>query len=240
VLDKGCLVYVQGKEEPMRGLLWIEDFDKIFIWKRAFTEFINFIGDKEGHKKKNIITKLIVLWATTKQYEMYLRFIHHAIFDVIFDDPNKYCQPMRELYRVFPKELERERDLICMFLEGDHAYKYRFQDIVSELNQPAFKKNPLKETIRLVEILKSREVYGKTMWHKWDAMKKVIIIAYWGLKIFKPKLFKTLLKMVGDLNINEIKPSKEDLYWMNLQDSYNFRGLDFNYRMLINKQKYAV
>jgi len=60
--------------------------------------------------------------------------------------PEKYSRPVREIYRIFNLLIEREsdegmkqkwiqmRDIICMILEFDNAYRFRFQDVVSEMN----------------------------------------------------------------------------------------------------------
>lgn len=60
--------------------------------------------------------------------------------------PDKYCRFVREIYRLFNLLIEREkgnelknfwaqmRDVICMILEFDNAYRFRMQDILSEIN----------------------------------------------------------------------------------------------------------
>lgn len=235
-LDKGCLVYLKDKKYPMRGLMYWDDFQAGFIWKKAITMFLRFINGHEGFRKKNIFEKLIILWAVRKQYPFYIQFLHHALYDSIYENQDKYSQPIRELYRIFPKGFELERDILCFFIESDHAYRYRFQDFVMELDKTAFKKNPLKETIRLLEIVKSREpeLEHKTMWHKWNAIQKLAPFVYCYLKIFKPSILKRFIQAVGNLNIEEVKMSVEDKYWANEAQSYNFRGLKYNTRKILN------
>ena len=60
--------------------------------------------------------------------------------------PERYCRSVREMYRVWNLLAEREklpirsenwrlmRDVFCMWLEFDNSWRYRFQDIMSEIN----------------------------------------------------------------------------------------------------------
>ena len=237
-LDKGCNVYIKGHKYPMRGLMYWDDFMAGYIWKKAVVLYLRFIEGIEEFGHKNIFKKIFLLWATKNQYPFYLQFMHHALWDNIYEQTNKYSQPIRELHRVFPPGREKERDIVCFFIESDYAYRYRYQDIVMELNKGAFKKNPTKETQRLINIMISREISEGTMRNKWRALNKLVPFIFLYLKVFKPKILKQVFQMVGDLNIDETKPSKEDLYWMNEASSYNFRGIKINARKTINK--YAI
>lgn len=61
-------------------------------------------------------------------------------------NPKRYSHAVREIHRVFSIMIERDnrpnekekltylRDLICMILEFDNAYRFRFQDGFSELD----------------------------------------------------------------------------------------------------------
>ena len=235
--DKGCLVYIEGKREPMRGLMYHDDFIASMIWKKALALFLKFIwGNEEFEgKKKNIFEILFIVMSTIKMYPFYLTFIHHALYDNIYENTDKYSQPIRELSRVFPKGLEKEKDIVCFFAESDHAYRYRLQDVLPLLNKEAFFKNPAKETNRLLDILTEREPVEATMKAKWRALKKIIPILFIYLKVFKPKILKMVKEMVREINLEEIEPSKEDRYWMNEAPSYNFRGLSYEVRKTLNK-----
>lgn len=235
--DKGCLVYVQGKREPMRGLMYWDDFVAGLIWKKGIALFLKFIGGSEefAGKKKNPLELAIILIGTIKLYPFFIKFVHFALYDNIYENTDKYSQPVREFYRAFPKEFPLEKDLFCFFSESDHAYRYREQDIMMEVDKEAFKKNPAKETQRLIDIMIAREPVESTMRAKWRVLKKLVPFAFLYLKIFKPKVLKALKKMVEDINLEEIRPSKEDLYWMNEAPSYNFRGLKSETRKLLNQ-----
>lgn len=230
-LRKGSLVFFEERKEPFRGIRTTEAFQAGFIWKKAIVLLLQFINGKQGFKKKNIFQKIVILISLLVNYEFYIRFIHHALLDHFYDNPDRNSQSVRELYRVM-QDFPQERDIVCFFLEADWAYRLRFQDVVSELDKTAFNENPLKETLRLLDLLADRESYQgeggvKT---KWVMMKRLIPLAYLYVKIFKRSLFKKIIKAVDNINLGEIKFSKEDQWWAYDTDSYNSKGLSFEIR----------
>jgi hypothetical protein len=235
VADKGSYTYFQGFKEPIRNMHAVKDLDSAFIWKRALTYYFQFFNGKQKFEgRRGILQKFLILLSLLVNYKFYRKFIHHAIEDNLYDHPDRYSQSIRELYRVM-SEFPLERDILCFFMDTDHAYLYRFQDIMAELNKEALKKNALKEIIRLIDIMISREPFTgeRGMRDKMRMAKKVIVPAYWAIRIFKPKLLKRLIKILEDLNIDEVKFSKEDLFWTNRTKSYNFGGLKYETRQLI-------
>lgn len=69
-------------------------------------------------------------------------------------DPKKYSRPIRELHRVFTLIRSREgepemkakwtemRDIICLFLEYDDAYRFRFMELMLEYDKDQAKFTP--------------------------------------------------------------------------------------------------
>jgi hypothetical protein len=231
------LIYIEGEKEPMRGLMENTNFMAGYTWKKAIVLFLMFLMGKGGFPKTNIFDKLLIIYSLKKNYQLYRAFMHFALTDNFYPDPDKYAQPVREVWRIFPKSLWRERDIFCFFMEADFAYRYRLQDIISEFNKEAFKKNPLKEITRLMDLMVQREPEepeaGMGMKRKWNGIKKLLPLAFWYLRIFHNKLYKELIKAGEEINLEEIKPTKEDLYWMNKQESYNFRGLSYEARKIL-------
>jgi len=235
-LEKGCLAYFKENKMPLRGIMMMEEFQNANLCKRSIPFFAHFINGTFGFKKKNVLEKIFILVSLKIHYEFYLKFIHNALYDSFLDNPDKYSQPVRELYRVLT-EFPMERDIACFFLESDHAYRYRWQDIFSLLDKVAFLKNPLKETLRLFEILMSREnkfFLEGGLWHKWKMFKGLITIFYWYARIFQRKLLKKIMKIVEEINLDEIRPSPEDKYWMNTTSTYDFGGISWGIRKLLN------
>ena len=72
--------------------------------------------------------------------------------DIGLVDPKKYSRPVRELHKVFTLLRSREgkdqteirgkwtemRDVICLFLEYDDAYRFRLMDMMNEINLKEF------------------------------------------------------------------------------------------------------
>jgi hypothetical protein len=234
-MPQGCLIYFKGKKEPIRGLMSIEAVNAATVWKRSIIMFLGFLQGSElyGFKSNNIFKKGAIFLSFVINLKFYIAFINSAIYDYTYDDPKKFSPPIRAIYDIFPEGLENERDVICFFLEADHAYKYRFQDIFSEINIREFRKNPLKEITRLLDIMIYRDSAG--MKKKWMMLRKTLPMVYYYAKIFNRKLYKQIIKMVEELDIEKIKPTKEDIYWMNdMKSDYNFRGLSAESRKLLN------
>jgi hypothetical protein len=137
------------------------------------------------------------------------------------------------MYRVL-SEFPKIRDLVCIYVEYDSAYRWRFQDTLSNLNKGEFLKNPVKEITRLLDLLISRENEVSedvgSIKNKWKMIKSFLKIAYWYLKIFDRKLLKKICQIVSNINLEEIKLSVEDIYWANKNQSYNSRGLSWEAR----------
>jgi hypothetical protein len=138
---------------------------------------------------------------------------------------NRYCKTVREIlllfettdYDVENKVLwHRIKDNICMVLEYDDAYRYRFQDIVEELNKEDFAKNPIKEMKRLFNIIAERED-SDVMRNKWK-----MISSYVFLLRLKPFFFKKLVEIVSLMELKEVKMDEADRYHAKLKVSYDF------------------
>jgi hypothetical protein len=225
ILDKGYLVYFENHREPLRNLLRMEQLEQAAIWKKAIVYFAKNILEQ------NLIGKITGLISLKVNYSFYRDFVYNALYDYCYDNPDRYSQPVREIYRVM-EDFPKEREMVAFFL-GDHAYLWRLQDIFSELNKNEFAKNPGREISRLLIIMMNREI-SLGMKGKWEWFIKLIPTGFLLLKIFKRKLYNKILKAVDSLDIKEIEATKEDLYWMNKYDMYDFRGLSFPIRKIIN------
>lgn len=122
-----------------------------------------------------------------------------------------WSQPVKEIRRVLKGYDETIIDVVSIILENDMAYRYRLQDIVGEINKS---NAPIKEFRRLLDIIISREKDGcGRMWKR--------VSKYWW--VFLP--FKKKIKeFLQNINIDEVKLSVEDSYWVKLNKSYNWGG----------------
>jgi hypothetical protein len=215
-LDEGCEMWVKGEKYPMRGCF---DTDKV----ATLTQIKKIIPVlARGFSGKCIIKKLVSLLYLLFNWKNFIFFIHQGLRDVYFEDPKRYSQPVRELYRVLDGEI---RDIVCAILENDTAYRYRLQDIFAEINKKEFERHPIKEIKRLWTLSNNREK-GRML------NAKGIRLEYIKFLILFPKLIKKLKGIVREINLDEIKLSVEDIYWTNQGwAEYDFRGIPFKTRL---------
>ena len=89
---------------------------------------------------------LEVVHAAKKMIPMGIDFMYSAIGKYIPKDPKEYCRFVGEIYRwinetlvaradeAIKPEWERIRDIVCVFLQHDDAYRFPLQDALPELN----------------------------------------------------------------------------------------------------------
>lgn len=111
---------------------------------------------------------------------------------------------------------------IAQIIEYDDAYRYRFQDLMKELDVGKIKISPRKELQRIFEILLTRsskdDGSGRT--------KIVYLVAF--LKIYVIFFKKTIEEIEI---IKNCQPDSHDTYWMCLRnDGYNYFGLSVEER----------
>lgn len=103
---------------------------------------------------------------------------------------------------------------IAQIIEYDDAYRYRFQDLMQELDVELLRKNTAKEIKRLVQIFKERST--NQVPEKLSSVLSVISILsfFMSKKINKHSSF---LKLAA--------PDNHDRYWMCMRnDHYNYFG----------------
>lgn len=113
-------------------------------------------------------------------------------------------------------------------LEFDDAYRYRFQDIMEELNEKLFVQNPTKELKRLISIFKERTTDGVY------SSKLKYLLSF--IVLFVPFIKKHLIKNVNFLI--ECKRDKADWYWVSIKvDNYLYNGMTVDERQKQFKER---
>lgn len=234
ILPEGCQAHVVGERYPIRGNTPNDHVVTLTQYKKIVPMLIWFLLGQNDSKttftKKNVFQKIFIVLAILQFQEFFINWIWYGLQDLYFTDIKRYGQPVREMYRVIKHE--KIRDIFCALIEKDTAYRYRFQDIATELDKKAFNVNPYREIRRLYDILRSRE-YDPTDDQKVLGMhkfKNVIGLVLLYLR-FKPKLVNELKRIVNDVNVDEVKLSIEDIYWTNRYPDYNFRGINLETRL---------
>lgn len=207
ILDKGCETWLEGHDQPMRFCL-----NQHTIIVHQFKKILPIIlGTLNG----NILKKLLGLIYIKLNWRNFLEFVYWGMRDVFYNDPDRYSQPVREIYRLI--EDDKIRDVICIVLEQDDSYRFRFQDIIGELNKEIFISHPRFEIMRLWDIYKSREKVGRL-----KDYEKYIKAGSWII-MFMPKTLKKIKDIVRELNIDEVRLNEADRYWAESRVDYNFK-----------------
>jgi len=211
ILDEGgCEIYVKDDPIPLRAC-----FNSRTAHVHEFKKIIpTMLRTMKGPASVFYIYKYWPIW---------IEFCWHGMKDV-FMERKFYQQPVREVYDLI--EHQQIRDIICAVLEHDDAYRYRFQDIVGELDKEAFEKNPYKEIRRLVGLYAQRE-------HSDINLTKRMQKAAWLLCIilfFNRKLRRKIKEIVRKMDIYEIELKREDIHWSRWT-TYDCRGVSAEERL---------
>lgn len=224
--EGGVLTHMDGYDAPYRGFPFYEFVDKIDLIKKISRAFLSGMYHGLKDKKWRFITFIPSLWAA----KLFLRvgvFVFYRVIERFRIKRVCFSQPIRELHRAMTmsfstKESERTfqqqlRDLTCMVLEFDNAYRYRFQDVIVEVRQESCKKHVISECVRLLGVLQSRE---KTVDIS-DTWKLVKLFFSFYLR-FDRSTRKFIEGTLTELKKDEVKLSEEDKFFCKPRKDYTF------------------
>ncbi|MDF1498820.1 MAG: hypothetical protein P1P85_05740, partial [Patescibacteria group bacterium] len=108
------------------------------------------------------------------------------------------------------------RDLLCLHFEFDNAYRFRFQDTFVELDKFNLAKNPIKEFLRLLDIMSSKEkrVEVKDTWHLTKLMFEFLK--------YDKEIREILKNAFLRLNLEKCKINEYDMPYCLGRKDYNF------------------
>lgn len=216
--DKGVKVYWKGLERPTKTFPFKETVEHVDDLKKVMMASIRSFSSMF---KNNPIKTLLFLIFFRKELEntaldMLAEF--HVRLREIKNKDEKYCKTVREIHRTLStmgepskegeksKHHEKIRDIVCMILEYDDAYRYRLQDIIRELKKGNLGNTP-KELNRLLDILSDKEGGEEVMAGKWSKIKKMLIILR-----FKKDLREKVREFLLRLNLEELEMDSGDIY----------------------------
>ena len=115
----------------------------------------------------------------------------------------------------------------CYYLaaiwDGDLAYRFRGMDILQNLNKENLRKNPKREIMRLVDLAISREIAVK---EKVKMARRLLKIALWSREFRN-----TAVKFLNELDIEKMRYSVIERYWLASKFDYNYEGKTYDERM---------
>jgi hypothetical protein len=221
--DGGLLTWIHTLREPIRGYAHPAAVNLTAIYKRLFFQVIESLA-RMG-KVKALLT-VFGLLNTSHILDDWFEYLF-ITYPVLLKDEH-YCQPVKELRRVLRgKVKDNVLDAITLVIECDSAYKYRFQDIMTEMDQSKLKGyfSTKKELERLVDILKERDFAQVGQPIKFEKIKKVI-----GIALLVPNIRRKIISILRELNIDEIRLSKEDICFTNSYTVYKIGGRSWEER----------
>ena len=224
----GILTYMDGYDQPYKGFPYFEFVEKIDVIKKTtrgtLSSLYHSFNSRPWYQKALF---LLVPWVATDVMRSMLYTFWRAV-DRYKIKTLRHCTAIRELHRALSIEMPNEskdsrqfrtqiRDLVCMFLEFDNAYRYRFQDIIVELDKGALEKNVGKEIVRLLEIMQSREktVEIKDTW----TLVKFFLPLYLR---FNRKLSKAITVILKEIDLEKVKLEVEDEFFCKPRKDYQF------------------
>jgi len=113
---------------------------------------------------------------------------------------------------------------IYFFIDKDNAYRFRWQDIMEEMDKNILVNSPIKEINRLCKILISREYQIK---HKWIKFRKMILV----IMIFSPFFRRLVRDILLEINVEKVKFDEADWYFCQRRSGYDFRGIPISERL---------
>lgn len=244
--EGGRLVYLYNYKYPYRGMApTAEDIDKFYMIKKVYWCAILAFNNLPA---KIWLGLLFILprFLTEKllcSVLNYFLWVQEWALQYQLLKPYRYCPTVRETYRVLILMAERVkkssfkqkllllvRDFLCMILELDTAYKFRWYDIMAEAKKEELirtDKRQVKEVKRLLGLLCQREISQKGMAEKFRRIGKYLIL---GLR-FSKFLRKLVAEFFREADLEKIKPDEGDKYYLYLRMDYNFWGKDLTTRV---------
>ena len=198
----GCLTFLHEHPYPMRFVFQTDKIVTLTQVKRLIPTLVNTV-------RHSPILSVLYLW---RNWTHFIDFIHHAMRDV-FADPKFYNQPVREFYKSIVCQ-DKIRDILCAVIEYDSAYRYRFQDMMCEIDREALNKTFIGEIRRLIRVYTERDTHNFIKNKIGRALPIILAVAWWYRK--------DIQKFIGSTDIKNIKPSVEDEYWMKRDTSYKY------------------
>lgn len=223
----GVLTYMGGHDHPYKGFPFFEFVDKIDLIKKISRAFLSGIYHALKGRAWLAITFIPAMWFARSILRVGV-YVFYRMVERFRIKSIRYCDAIRELYRAFsegfdPDEKTHEfriqvRDLVCMFLEFDNAYRYRIQDVLPELDKEALRKHPRRELIRLCDLMASRETTQEIR----DTWKLLKICAEYYL-LFDRKTLRLVVDTLSRIDLEKITLSVEDKQFCRPRTDYNFK-----------------
>lgn len=226
--EGGVLTWMEGFDHPFKGYPHFEFVDKIDFIKKVNRAFLSGLYHQlKRYRRWRFVTLLPAMWITKDVLRAWV-YIFYRNIDRFKIKNDKYCQAVTEIYRAFSRPIENEkrvdaefrehlRDLVCMILEFDNAYRFRAQDILPEVDKEKLRKHPRREIVRLLDLMASREATQEIK-DTWKLLKYVVNLYL----IFDTGLQKIVTNMMYNLDLSRVKLDDGDKEFCAPRADYTF------------------
>ena len=226
--EGGVLTYMEGQLVPYRGFPFSDMVEKTDVLKKVMRGLLSsFFHSIKRRNKLQLLCLAFVPWLIKDSVKALIYVVYRTV-ERFRIKPKMYSKAMRELHRVFSLEIPGEsesqaelrkqlRDAVCMILEFDNAYRFRFQDIVAELDKSALSKSPSKELLRLFSLMQSRET-GQSVKDTWSLAKFFLP----GLLFLSPRLKQSVVHILSNLVLEDVALTIEDKHYCVPRKDYAF------------------
>lgn len=224
-------------EHPIKGFCYGETVETVDEVKKTMMSFLT--GFFESMTKSTVKTIIFAI-LFRKQFElMARRFVVQLDYRMrrVLQKPERYCIMAREFYRVFNKmaiwypEYEKEinsfRNIWCMTMEYDDAYRYTFQDVLVEFDKDAAREDIVKEIKKILDLTLERDDRG--LFIKFTQIRKLLFLVNYDKNI-KQMLTRFFL----ELDLNKLQMDEGDLQHAKFKPGYNWTHEE-NYQKTNNK-----
>ena len=229
--EGGVLTYMSNHPYPYRGFPYFEFVEKIDLIKKISRGTLSGLYHSvKGHNKLRLLLMFPLLFAAKDLIMTSVRTFHRMIERSRIKS-DKYSKAVRAVYRAFDTPRPNEdlgtlelrlmlKDIVCTILEFDNAYRFRFQDVIVDLDKGALKKNVPKELLRLLDVMSSRE-QGPEIKDTWRLLK--MAIRYY-LR-FDRKTQRMIGDILNELDLEQVILTKEDEHFAGQRTDYKCKFL---------------
>lgn len=209
--EGGIYSYFEGDEFPHKGFPDVDTCNRLDDVKKLMMAIIlilhSFASSYLGFAVL-VFSYIFLKKPLQKSTEKLIGYFHGTLEPHLLN-PIRYCVAVREIYRAFDEKHLRIRNLLCMILEFDDAYRYRFQYTLGEINSENLRKNPYKELSRLIQIVVDREKEPRLR-DTFKKLKKFLFLA----SFFKVR--NEIMKILLRLDPDKLKLDEGDRYYAQL------------------------
>lgn len=228
--DGSVRTYVKDRKQPIRGYADSLSVQMTTTYKHLFVSILRNLSSQNIFGKAITLLFLLLNRKTIQAYTERM----FGMFAVLLKEEN-WSAPVKEIRRVLKGKLHpAEVDGISMIIEYDSAYQNRARDVLPELDKTKLRGlSAIKEVSRIFDILIARDY--EEMRVKWRGLQKMMKLA-----MLIPSVRRIIILILKEIDLDIIKFQDEELYWINMFPSYNYRGMELRDRLDDNIKKYGV